>query len=225
MNNIVIVEEITDKIFIEKYVEYLKANFPKEYLLIDSIKTANGQDALASILSAQKISIKKGETKNIGILLDADEEGIEAKIKDIINDAIETAFKAQHHIKDINKTFRIEYEGNSFNIFCYIFNIDGKGELEDILKEIRKDKNTKSPMCLDKFVKCLGGFNDAYPEKEYKKNFIWFYGYDCIKTKESDTEKTKDKLKNYEYYSSDYLNLEHDALNGLKTFLSLFKDA
>ncbi|MBF0377441.1 MAG: hypothetical protein HQK72_08140 [Desulfamplus sp.] len=223
MKNIIIVEGITDKKFIESYINYLQDIFSKQYFLIDSIvKDAKGQDAIYSILNAQKISIAKGETKNIGILLDADTEGISAKIENKINPAIEKAFSLPNHIKSQNTKYPIEFQSNIFNIFCYIFNINGKGELEDILKEIRIDKNTKTPMCLDKFLKCLDGFNLAYTEKEYKKNFIYFYGYDCIKNEGLDIEKTKEKLKNYDYYSSDYLNFNHDILKELKLFLSLF---
>ena len=203
MKNIIIVEGITDKQFVENYIEYLHEKFPAKYLLIDSVKSANGQDAISSILNAQKISITKGETQNIGILLDADKEGIEEKIQNIINPAINKAFHLQNHIKSSNERFPIKLGENIVNIFCYIFNIDGKGELEDILKEIRIDKNTASPICLEKFVECLGGFNVAYPEKEYKKNLIYFYGYDCIREQDLDIQNTKTKLKNYEYYSPD----------------------
>ncbi|OQX11036.1 MAG: hypothetical protein BWK80_45150, partial [Desulfobacteraceae bacterium IS3] len=144
--------------------------FPKEYFLIEEAK---GQDAIFSILKAHQISINKGETKNIGILLDADDEGIQAKIENKINPAIKEAFQAENAVKAPNEISPINYKSNIVNIFCYIFNIDGKGELEDILKEIRIDKNAEIPICLERFVECMKGFNEAYPEKEYKKNFIY----------------------------------------------------
>ncbi len=43
MKNILIVEGITDKKFLEGYIAYLQTTFPKEYFLIDAIKNAKGQ--------------------------------------------------------------------------------------------------------------------------------------------------------------------------------------
>jgi len=223
MKNIIIVEGITDKKFLEGYIAHLQTTFSKEYFLIDAIRNAKGQDAIFSILNAQKISIKKGETKNIGILIDADDEGITAKIEGKINPAIEKAFGVRNAVRAPNEKSAINYEDNPFNIFCHIFNIDGKGELEDILREIRTDKNAKIPICLDKFVECMEGFNEAYPEKEYKKNFIYFYGYECIRKKGLCAEDTKSELKGYKYYSPQYWDFENDQLKELKRFLELFR--
>ena len=173
MRNIIIVEGISDKKFLEGYLAYLKEDFPKKYFLIEK---AEGQDRISSILTAHQISINKGETKNIGILLDADDEGIQAKIQNKINPAIKKAFQVENAVKAPNAISQIKYGNNSVNIFCYIFNIDGKGELEDILKEIRTDKNAEIPICLDKFVECMKGFNEAYPEKTYNDPILVFYG-------------------------------------------------
>jgi 5S rRNA maturation endonuclease (ribonuclease M5) len=223
MKNIIICEGETDKKFLEGYIAYLQTTFPKEYLFIDGIKAAKGQDAITAILKAQQIAITIGETKNIGILLDADEEGITAKIAAKINPAIEKAFGQKNVIKAPNEKTSVAFGGNTVNIFCYIFNMNGKGELEDILKEIRTDKNTETTVCLDKFIECMEGCNEAYPVKTYKKNFIYFYGYDCIRKEGLKSEDIKSKLKNYGYYTHQYWNFEHGWLSGLKQFLSLFQ--
>ncbi len=223
MKNIIIVEGITDKNFLEGYIAYLQTTFPKEYFLIDAIKNAKGQDAILPILNAQKIQIKKGETKNIGILIDVDDEGVAAKIEGKINPAIKKAFGIKNAVKAPNEKSEITYEDNTINVFCHIFNIDNKGELEDILKEIRMDKNAKIPIYLDKFVECIEGFNEVYPEKEYKKNFIYFYGYECIRKKGLCAEDTKSELKSYGYYTPQYWDFESDRLKGLKQFLELFR--
>ncbi len=220
MKNVIIVEGITDKFFLEGYIAYLKTVFPKEYILI---KNAKGQDGVTRILKAQQININKGETQNIGILIDADDAGITTKIKEKINPAIKEAFGVENAIDAPNKPIAVSFGRKTVNIFCHIFNFDGKGELEDVLKEIRSDKNTRSPACLDKFVECLSDFNEAYPEKEYKKNFIYFYGYDCIKSEGTlDSETIKSRLKKGEYYTPLYWNFEHDRLKELKDFLELF---
>lgn len=220
MKNIIIVEGKSDKKFLEGYLAYLKEDFPKKYFLIEEAK---GQDAIFSILKAHQISINRRETKNIGILIDADEEGIKAKIENKINPAIEKAFNIKNAVKAPNKISQIKYGSNSVNIFCYIFNIDGKGELEDILKEIRTDKNAEFPICLDKFVECMKGFNEAYPEKTYKKNFIHFYGYECVRKEGINAEGIKSKLKGYEYYTQQHWNFEDGRLKELKQFLDLFQ--
>lgn len=110
------------------------------------------------------------------------------------------------------------------SIFCHIINTNGKGELEDLLKEIRTWKEAPTPKCLDQFVACLTDFNEAYPEKEYKKNFIYFYGYDCMKKAGLPIEELKSTLKNGAYYLPPYWDFTHEKLNGLKQFLELFRE-
>lgn len=222
--NIIIVEGMSDKKFLEAYISYLNEIFPKKYLVIDRVKNAKGQDAIFSVLNTQKIQINKGETKNIGILIDANNSGVQEKIANIINPAIEKAFGVKNVIQSINDKVSIDFEGNSVNIFCYICNIDGKGELEDILYDIRKDKEALLPICLDKFVTCIKGFNEAYPEKEYKKNLIYFYAYECICKKEGlKSDEVKSKLKGFNYFTSEYWDFEHFRLKELKQFLELFR--
>ena len=197
--------------------------FPKKYLIIDRVKNAKGQDAIFSVLNTLKIQIKKGETKNIGIQIDANNSGAKGKIDCIINPAIEKAFGVKNVIQSPNIKAAIDFEGDIINIFCYISHIDGKGELEDILHEIRKDKNAQLPLCLDKFVECMNGFNEAYPEKEYKKNLIYFYAYECIcKEKKLNSDEVKSKLKGFNYFTSEHWDFEHFRLKELKQFLELF---
>jgi 5S rRNA maturation endonuclease (ribonuclease M5) len=222
--NVIIVEGMSDKKFLEAYISYLNKIFPKRYLVIDRVKNAKGQDAIYFVLNTQKIQIKKGETKNIGILIDANNSGVQEKIDNIINPAIEKAFGVKNVIQSPNDKVSINFEGNNVNLFCYICNIDGKGELEDILHDIRKDKRAQLPICLNKFVTCIKGFNEAYPEKEYKKNLIYFYAYECISKKEGlKSDAVKSKLKSFNYFTSEHWDFEHFRLKELKQFLELFR--
>jgi len=222
--NVIIVEGLSDKRFLEAYISYLNKKFPKRYLIIDRVKDAKGQNAIHSVLNTQKIQIKKGATKNIGILIDANDSGVQTKIENIINPAIEKAFSVKNLIQSPNVKVPINFEDNIINIFCYICNIDGKGELEDILQEIRIDQNAQLPLCLDQFVSCMKGFNEAYPEKEYKKNLIYFYGYECIRQEKGlKPDEIKSKLKNYNYFTPEYWDFEHFRLKELRQFLELFR--
>lgn len=189
------------------------------------MENANGQDAICSILKAQKILIKQGAAKNIGILVDANDEGVASKIANKINPAIEKAFGVKNAVRVPNERYAITYENKTLNIFCCIVNIGGKGELEDILREIRTDKNAEIPICLDRFVQCMNGFNEAYAEKEYKKNFIYFYGFECLRKEGFTPDDLKSKLKKYEYYVPQYWDFSHEKLKDIKVFLELFSDA
>jgi len=221
--NVIIVEGISDKKFLEAYISYLNEIFPKRYLIIDRVKNAKGQDAIFSVLNSQKIQIKKGATKNIGILIDANNLGVQEKIDNIVNPAIEKAFGLKNVVHSPNVKVSIDFEGSHVNIFCYICNINGKGELEDILQEIRKNKNAQLPLCLDKFVACMNGFNEAYSEKEYKKNLIYFYAYECICKEEGlKPNEVKSKLKGFNYFTPEHWDFEHFRLKELKKFLELF---
>jgi 5S rRNA maturation endonuclease (ribonuclease M5) len=220
--NVIIVEGKTDKAFMEAYVGHFSEMFPRPYGYL-RIENARGQGGIGSVLKTQEKSINTGETKNIGILIDADQEGIDGKIKHEINPAIEKVFGYKDHIKAPNQRFPFEFLGRRVTIFCYILHVNGKGELEDVLEEIRRDKHAKSPDCLKQFVECLGGPNEAYPEKAYKKERIRFYGHECMKKEKLSNRKIKDRLKNYEYYTPDYFYLDHESLDGLKDFLLLFQ--
>ncbi|WP_204104710.1 MULTISPECIES: DUF3226 domain-containing protein [Spirulina sp. CCY15215] len=234
MKNILIVEGKTDKKFLESYIDYLCKTAPEKYYFLDdidndndNIKDATGQDKIFSVLNAQRIFINKRETKNIGILIDADNDGIDKKIEEKINPAIQKAFGTENAIQFPNQKYPITYtendRENTFNIFCHIFNLNGKGELEDILRKIRTNKTLQSPICLDKFVQCMGDFNIAYPEKEYKKNWVYFYGYESLKKEQLNIEEIKSKLKNNEYYTPKYWDFDNPLLNELKQFLDLFQ--
>jgi len=223
--NVIIVEGLSDKKFLEAYISYLNEKFQKRYLIIDRVRDAKGQNAILSALNTQKIQkyrLRKMKLKILVFLLMRITQA--CKIKNIINPAIEKAFGVKNAIESPNDKVSIDFEGNIFNLFCYICNIDGKGELEDILQEIRKDKNTQLPLCLDQFVSCMNGFNEAYPEKEYKKNLIYFYAFECIcKEKELEPDEIKSKLKSYNYFTSEYWDFEHFRLKELRQFLELFR--
>ena len=83
MKNVIIVEGKDDKKFMEAYAGHFRKMFPgpDEHLEIDKIEKAGGEDGIFVALKALKIYINKGETKNIGILIDADEVGIKGKSK------------------------------------------------------------------------------------------------------------------------------------------------
>jgi len=59
----------------------------------------------------------------------------------------------------------------------------------------------------------------------YNKNFIYFYGYDCLKKDGLSGDDLKSKLKNGAYYLLQYWDFKHEKLNKLKQFLTLFYDA
>ncbi|MBF0449766.1 MAG: hypothetical protein HQK75_03615 [Candidatus Magnetomorum sp.] len=62
--NVIIVEGMSDKKFLEAYISYLNEIFPKRYLVIDRVKNAKGQDAIFSVLNTQTIQIKNQERRN-----------------------------------------------------------------------------------------------------------------------------------------------------------------
>ena len=233
MSNILIVEGKTDKKFLDSYIDYLCKTAPEKYFFLDeidkdNIQNSGGQDKISSILDKQKININKRKTKNIGILIDADDEGIEKKIEEKINPAIQKSFGTENAIKFPNQKYPITYtendRENNFNVFCHIFNLNGKGELEDILMEIRTEKTLQATICLERFVhQCMEGFNIAYPEKQYKKDFVYFYGYESLKKERLSIKETKSRLKNLEYYRPEYWDFESHLLNDLKEFLNLFQ--
>jgi len=222
--NVLIVEGETDQQFLEGYLAYLRQTFPRKYIPIDCIEYQAGQDSLAKSLEMQRISINKGETNNIGIMLDADDDGIFAKIERKINPAIARAFEQTQVINAPNTKYPLTFGIRTFHIFCYIVNLDGTGELEDLAMQIIRWQDAPTPQCLQRFVDCLGGCNELYPIKQYKKEFMYFYGYDCLIKQGLSSQEARDKAKHGKYYDPRYWDFDHASLNDLRQFLMLFGD-
>ena len=234
MSNLIIVESENDKDFIEVFLEKLNID---NIEIGNPICKINEFDCLGGYTNLEKrlIDIKLDRYNKIGIILDADEEGIEKRIE-FINNALKSIC-SDITLLNINK-----FENSSeleLEIACYITNINGKGELETVMKKI-KSKDSTYADCLGSWRECLEKQGITIKQKEFDKLWVSHYlKYDtCLgKDKKQKSRKCANELinnttnkdtiennlqSNKDTISKDIWDFEHKDLEDLKQFLLLF---
>ena len=210
VSNLLIVESHNDKYFIEALIDFMNLsniNVSEPLCSIDEYECIGGIGNLKKKLKEVKARVaKNGDIKKIGIIVDADNKGIEERGIEIEN-LISTVFS----------------EDDEIEFLYYITNVEGFGELETVLKEIKKNDSI--------YADCLNAWQECLPEdkkikkKDFDKFWVQIYQrYDCCSKKEA---KQTDKKCNNEVSlkEKDIWNFEHEILNNLKEFLiNLSKD-
>ena len=220
MKSLIIVESHNDKYFVEKLREVLdleNIELKEPICNITDYECLNG-------LSEQKLTktfedIKFDQYQKIGIIIDADNEGIENRIA-LINRCVRAVedVPANFEIVEINKFIKIE--SLEVEIGCYITNKDGLGELETVLKEIAS-KDTTHADCLEAWKNCLK--EKGKPEisqKDFDK--FWVSNYLRFDTCLPSEKSQAGRKCNYEAgIKKDIWDFENQILDDLKEFLKL----
>lgn len=220
-NNILIVESVNDKYFAEAVKEHISGvdlDVDTPVCGIDDYECLSGfsKKKLESKLHELAIKIEKQGIERVGILLDADDEGIESKIC-LINEAL----------KNINSTVLImnpnewyQCETLDVAISCHILNLDGKGELETLLRHV-KSKDSVYADCLSAWEKCLEEKGKKISIKEFDKFWVSLYQrFDCCSRKE---KKQAFRKCSFEVsMKKDIWDFSHPSLNQFRSFLQMF---
>jgi len=233
VSNLIIVESENDKYFIEALIDRLNI---ENIEIGQPICTINDFDCLGGIskLSNRLKAIKLDKYDKLGIILDADNEGIENRI-DLINNSLKE-ISSDIELKAINTP--IKSEELNLEIACYIMNVDGRGELETVMKKVKSKPSTYAD-CLDAWRECLETNGIAISDKEFDKFWVSNYlKYDtCIgKDKKQkarkcanelinniDNHQIENNLKSNEYtIKKDIWDFDNRVLDDLKNFLLLF---
>ncbi len=257
--NILIVESENDQYFIEALAK--KISLENKVCKIDTFKHSSFDEqgkALTKQIAEVLPDVSRG-LKKIGIILDLDRASPNKRIE-LINKCLKKALIDSNYIEpaillsNINEFIEIQKDKFlKIKVACYFTNIDGKGELETVLKEI----STKEP----KFADCLyEGWQECLKQKGIKivepgeeggdlttkelvKLWVDFYvRFDTLSKKDrQQAEKNTDwsgvmtgvtkKRGNRESVhlksarGEEIFNLQHEKLNDLKTFLRLFDNS
>ena len=208
VNNILIVESENDKFFIEALIAHMNIDVKvgNPICTIDEYNCMGGIGKLKNKLEELRARILKGDEINqVGIIFDADNIGIDER-KQQINDVKDSVFTS-----------------SELDLKIFIMNIDGGGELETVLKEI---KSIDSPIadCLESWQECLA--DKKLSKKDFDKLWIQIYQrYDCCTIKEQKQAGRKcnneTSLKDKSIYDFDKNIVE---LSELKDFLEGFQD-
>jgi hypothetical protein len=230
MSNLLIVESENDKFFIEALIRHLNlTNIEVSDGLIcniDDYECLSGLSStkLVTILNAVKFRVKKEDIQNIGILIDIDDKTIAERLT-LINDSLQNVFETQNTLKAQNTFIEAPVdEFQNVQIATYFTNAAGKGELETLLKAIKSKKSIHAD-CLDSWQQCLRTNNiregQGLKQKDFDKFWVQMYiRYDTCTKKESKQAGTK--CNNQVAMSKPIWNFDHEYLDGLKIFLSLF---
>jgi len=215
--NKLIVESHNDKYFIEALLQELniidlQIEEPLcnvyEYICLDGIGN----------LKNKLQNMKLDEIDKIGIILDADKVGIDNRLKEI-----NILFKDLNI--DIEFTQNNDFQKDDINdmsVGIHILNIDGYGELEDILYKI-KIKDSIFADCLNGWKKCIEENQKEISQKDFIKFWINNYiRYDTCTKKEQ--KRVSEKCNFEKAMQKDIWNYKDNVLDDLKEFLLKFKD-
>ncbi len=208
VSNILIVESENDKFFIEALIAHIDINVEvgNPICTIDEYNCMGGMGKLKNKLEELKSRLLKGDEINqVGIIFDADKVGIDERTKQI------------NIIKDT------VFASDELDLKIFIMNIDGNGELETLLREI---KSIDSPIadCLESWQECLK--DKKLNKKEFDKLWIQIYQrYDgCNKDDKKQAGRkcnNESSLKDKSIYNFDK---DLTELVKLKAFLESFRD-
>ena len=215
VNSLIIVESKNDKFFIEALIKYLNLKVGVEVQSICEFECLDGITNLENKLK----DIKIDNYEIIGIILDANGEGIDERIK-FINYSLKSIC-SDVQLNKINKFKESKAIGVKF--ICYIMNLAGKGELETILRRIKKKDSTYAD-CLGSWRDCVNKSLNNNKENVKDKDFdkFWVNNYirfdTCSKKEKRQAEKNCTLEKSFE---KDVWDFDNKILDDLKNFLKL----
>ena len=239
MSHLLIVESENDKYFVEAVIKHLnlqqdikvedwKLSFDteetvdNEEICINVYECIGGTGNLKTTLDALKNKISVDEDEKIGIIFDQDKHTVDVRLK-LINEVIIDVFgQSAEQLKTVNTFIRLNAdEDTSFQLACYFTNLNGEGELDNVLKEIATSDSLHAE-CLNGWVACLETKGVIFKSKDLLKEWVRVYTrYDTCKGKERNQADRKCSLK--AALLKPVWNFDHECLNELKYFLKLFK--
>ncbi|MBK1988060.1 hypothetical protein A0J48_011000 [Sphaerospermopsis aphanizomenoides BCCUSP55] len=225
-SNILIVESNNDKYFLQAIIRYLNFNIevaPPIILSEDDYRSMNGlnQTKLKDALKDLKADIQKGEIERVGIVIDIDDKGERERIN-FINECIQEVFPGSPLLTKVKQYININFDGFNIQLACYFTNVDGKGELETVLRNI-KSKNSDYADCLESWKNCLNDHGQEITIKDFDK--FWVSIYLRFDTCSKRDKKQAERKCSFEYAmekKAEIWDFEHPTLNNLKEFLQMF---
>ncbi len=239
MSHLLIVESENDKYFIEAIINHLnlqkevvvedwKLNIDTEEIIesddicINAYECIGGTGNLKTTLDALKNKISVDEDEKIGIIFDQDKHTVDARLK-LINEVIVDVFgQNSEQLKTVNNFISLNADEDTFfQLACYFTNLNGEGELDNILKKIATSDSLHAE-CLNSWVACLETNGVVFKPKDLLKEWVRVYArYDTCKGRERNQADRKCSLK--AALLKPVWNFDDDCLNELKEFLKLFK--
>ena len=237
--NILIVESKNDKHFVEALIRHLHLQpslsvSDASICTIDDFECLDGSDQtkLTTALSSLFARVRKNDIEKIGILIDLDNKSVENHLE-LVNNAIQQAvfddfeINFSEKLNSVSNFVKIQIDtATECQIACFFTNVDGRGELETVLKAIKTQDSTFAD-CLEAWQQCLlEKGKTAVSQKEFDK--FWLNNYirfdTCATTHRKQAER-KCSMRNFDFVLENkprIFNFDDDILSDLKNFLHLF---
>ncbi|WP_168383649.1 DUF3226 domain-containing protein [Acinetobacter indicus] len=228
----IIVESFNDKAIFSHILE----NFCKSDTQIEPITNdldwidLDGLEStkLTNKLKDIKTDIIKAESiPKVGIIIDLDNSTIEERIE-FLNSICSQAFELTVDIEKAGefKTYTLpEYDLDFELAYCFS-GLNGKGELEHLLKTIADTSKSHHANCLEQGWKsCLKSKGIEVKEKDLRKLWMDFYKrMDCLTPRERKKAKENVRWDNFLTLHPDKFDFSKDIkeLNEIRSFLRQF---
>jgi hypothetical protein len=208
VSNILIVESENDKYFIEAFLKHMNLNLEvgEPICSISDYECLCGIDKLEQKLKFVRVKTQKKSIDKVGIIFDADSIGVETR-KSEIEEKIELIFGKK--------------EDREIEFLPFILNINGYGELEDILKIIKTEESIFAD-CLSSWRECLKENEKVITDKVFNKFWVNNYiMYDTCTSGKHRGNKSKYCIFEYAIKEKKIWNFDHEILDDLKEFLKI----
>lgn len=227
--NILIVESENDKHFFQAII--CKLNLDIEIttpILIadEDYREMHGlsKEKLKQVLRNLAASIQRGEIEKVGVIIDIDNYQEIERIS-FVNECMQEVFSNSELISEVNKFINLNIDDLNVQLACYFTNLDGKGELETVLKAI-KQKESIHADCLESWKDCLVSNGKTIKDKDFDKFWVSIYvRFDTCSNKDKKQAGRKCSMGSFDYVMENKIeiwDLEHPTLDKLNQFLGLF---
>jgi hypothetical protein len=223
--NILIVESNNDKYFFQSVINHLNCDIEiaSPIFLDEDYRAMDGCDPkkLTNALKDLKADIQKEDIERVGIIIDLDLNSEIERIE-FINNCIIQVFPAAKLLDRINQFIDLNFDNYQIQLACYFTNVDGQGELETVLKNIKSQDSTHAD-CLESWRECLKNRGKEITDKKFDK--LWIANYVRYDTSTKDDKKHADKQLTLNYALKNkptIWDLDHPILAELKVFFRLF---
>ncbi|PSB58575.1 DUF3226 domain-containing protein [Chamaesiphon polymorphus] len=225
--NILIVESNNDKYFFQSVIKHmnLDISISAPIFLDEDCRVMDGsdKDKLTKALKDLKADIQKEDIDRVGIILDIDRHSEADRIK-FINDYLIKVFPEATPLDRVNQFIELNFDDYQIQLACYFTNVDGKGELETVLKAIKSQDSTHAD-CLERWRECLISNSKQITDKNFDKLWVVNYIRYDTSTKDDKKDAAKKLTLNYALENKSFIwNLDHPILAELKVFFRLFND-
>lgn len=221
-SSLLIVESVNDKHFVEavkRHLNNIDVDIDTPVCAIDDFECLDGlsQTRLENKLREVSIKIEKQGIEKLGILVDADNQGVESRLG-LVRSALATV-GSMATINSPNTWYQCDVL--NVDISCHVLNLDGRGELETVLRQIKSSESVYAD-CLNAWKSCLEQNGKEISGKNFDKFWITIYQrYDCCSSQEQ--RQAARKCSTEASMSKAIWNFDHASLEQFRDFLQMFE--